>query len=98
VLPTLYEGYGMVVAEALARGLPVVATRTGAIGDLVTSDAGVVVEPGNTDTLAYALSRVLADGGYRQQLAQGARNIRARLPTWDESCDALARLLETVAR
>jgi glycosyltransferase involved in cell wall biosynthesis len=98
VLPTLYEGYGMVVAEALARGLPVVATRTGAIGDLVTSDAGVVVEPGNTDTLAYALTRVLSDGGFRQQLAQGARNVRARLPTWDESSDALARLLETVGR
>jgi glycosyltransferase involved in cell wall biosynthesis len=98
VLPTLYEGYGMVVGEALARGLPVVATRTGAIGDLVNSCAGVVVEPGNTDTLSYALSRVLSDAGYREQLAQGARKVRAGLPTWDESCDALARLLETVDR
>jgi glycosyltransferase involved in cell wall biosynthesis len=98
VLATLYEGYGMVVAEALARGLPVVGTRTGAIGDLVTADAGVVVEPGNADTLAYALSRVLSDAEYRRHLAQGARNVRALLPTWDESCDALARLLETADR
>ena len=96
VLPTLYEGYGMVVAEALARGLPVVATRTGAIGDLVTSEAGVVVEPGNADLLAYALSRVISDRSYREQLAQGARKVRARLPTWEESCDAVARLLEKV--
>jgi glycosyltransferase involved in cell wall biosynthesis len=98
VLPTLYEGYGMVVAEALARGLPVVATRTGAIGDLVTSEAGVIVEPGNADVLAYALSRVIADPAYRKQLAQGARNVGARLPTWEQSCDALARLLEQLER
>jgi glycosyltransferase involved in cell wall biosynthesis len=98
VLPTLYEGYGMVVAEALARGLPVVATRTGAIGDLVTADAGVVVEPGNADLLAYALSRVVSDPAYRRHLAEGARKVRARLPTWEQSCDALATLLQTVER
>jgi glycosyltransferase involved in cell wall biosynthesis len=88
----------MVVAEALARGLPVVATRTGAIGDLVTPDAGVVVEPGNADLLADALSRVISDRDYREQLAQGARKVRTRLPTWEQSCDALAGLLKRFDR
>ena len=96
VLPTFYEGYGMVVAEALARGLPVVASKTGAIGDLVTPDAGIVVEPGDAELLAQALSRVLSDGAYREQLARGARNVRAGLPTWEQSCDSLVRLLDTV--
>jgi glycosyltransferase involved in cell wall biosynthesis len=98
VLPTLYEGYGMVVAEALARGLPVVATRTGAIGDLVDGGAGIAVTPGNAGELADALARVISDAAYREQLAQGARRARTRLPTWDHSCDALARLMEEIGR
>lgn len=96
VLPTLYEGYGMVVAEALARGLPVVATRTGAIGELVDPECGVIVAPGNADLLAYALSRVIADASYRRQLAEGARRVRARLPTWEQSCDHMAQMLATL--
>ncbi len=98
VLPTLYEGYGMVVAEALARGLPVVATRTGAIGDLVHPGAGVVVPPGNADLLADALSRVMSDAAYRERLAAGAREVRTRLPTWEQSCDRMADALSTLPR
>ncbi len=49
VLPTHYEGYGMAVAEALARGLPVVSTATGAIAELVGADAGVLVPSDDAD-------------------------------------------------
>jgi glycosyltransferase involved in cell wall biosynthesis len=90
VLPTLYEGYGMVIAEALARGLPVVATRTGAIADLVEPDAGVVLPAGDVEALADALSRVIADPSYRARLAHGARRVRDRLPTWEQSCAKMA--------
>ena len=70
VLPTLYEGYGMAVAEALARGLPVVSTATGAIAvDLVGSDAGIVVPPGDLPAFTDALSRVIGDPGLRARLA-----------------------------
>jgi glycosyltransferase involved in cell wall biosynthesis len=98
VLPTLYEGFGMVVSEALARGLPIVATRTGAIGDLVTPESGIVVTPGDDRMLADALSRVISDRGYREQLARGARQLRARLPTWERASGQLARLMERVGR
>jgi glycosyltransferase involved in cell wall biosynthesis len=97
VLPTFYEGYGMVVAEALARGLPVVSTATGAILDLVGSDAGIVVQPGDLPAFSDALSRVIADPGLRARLADGARRVRQRLPTWDASAGAMAQALQSAA-
>ncbi|HET6959674.1 MAG TPA: glycosyltransferase family 4 protein [Vicinamibacterales bacterium] len=98
VLPTLYEGYGMVVAEALARGLPIVSTATGAIHDLVGTDAGIVVAPGDLPAFTEALSRVLGDADLRARLAAGARETRQRLPTWDQSAASMARVLEAAAR
>jgi glycosyltransferase involved in cell wall biosynthesis len=96
VLATCSETYGMAVAEALAHGLPVVSTTTGATPELVGSDAGVLVAPGNTDALAKALSRVL-DRDERERLAAGARRVRDLLPTWDVAVSKIAAVLERVA-
>lgn len=96
VLPTRYEGYGMAVAEALARGLPVVSTPTGAIADLVGSHAGILVPPGDTRALAAALGRVMDDEELRARLAAGARDVRARLPTWEDAAEKMAALLSRV--
>ena len=90
---TLHETYGMVVAEALARGLPVVSTATGAIPDLVGAEAGLLVRPGDADALVDALSAVLEDDHLRERLAAGARRVRDRLPTWDEATDKIAAAL-----
>src|SRR5262249_35868403 len=81
VLPTLYEGSCMAVAEALARGLPVVSTATGAISELVCDGAGIVVQPGDAAAFTDALTRVVTDSSVLAQLADGARRARARLPT-----------------
>jgi glycosyltransferase involved in cell wall biosynthesis len=96
VLATYSETYGMAVAEALAHGLPVVSTTTGAIPELVGNDAGVLVPPGDADALAKALSRAL-DPGERERLAAGARRVRDRLPTWDDAFNKMAAVLERVA-
>jgi len=96
VLPTRYEGYGMAVAEALARGLPVVSTPTGAIADLVTSTAGILVPPGDPQALAAALGRVMDDAALRARLAAGAREVRARLPTWDATIDKMEAALSRI--
>jgi glycosyltransferase involved in cell wall biosynthesis len=97
VLPTLYEGYGMAVAEALARGLPVVSTATGAIRDLVDG-GGVVVPPGDLPAFTNALARVIGDAGLRERLAHAARRVRDRLPTWEDAAAAMAKALEAAAR
>jgi glycosyltransferase involved in cell wall biosynthesis len=94
VMATLQETYGMVVSEALARGLPVVSTTTGAIPKLVGADAGLLVPPGNTEALAGALAQVIGDERLRARLAEGARRVRDRLPDWEHACDNMAAALE----
>jgi glycosyltransferase involved in cell wall biosynthesis len=96
VLATLRETYGMAVAEALAHGLPVVSTQTGAIPDLVGTDAGLLVSPGNVPALTEALSRVMNDADLRARLAAGARRVRASLPGWETTVTKMAASLESV--
>jgi glycosyltransferase involved in cell wall biosynthesis len=96
VLPTWYEGYGMAVAEAIARGLPVVSTATGAIPDLVGDDAGILVPPGDVEALFKAVGALISDSALRERLAEGARRARARLPSWDDAAGLMARTIEGV--
>ena len=84
VLPSYFEGYGMVLAEALARGLPVVSTTAGAIPDTVPGDAGILVPPGDASALRAALAGLLDERDRRVRLAAGARAARATLPTWPQ--------------
>ena len=99
VLASHYEGYGMVLTEALARGLPVVGTTGGAIPDTLPSDAALLAPPGDDRALAGAIGSLLgpdeaaADGGSegpagggaarRAGLAAAARRHAAALPDWD---------------
>jgi glycosyltransferase involved in cell wall biosynthesis len=96
VLATLHETYGMAVAEALSRGLPVISTTTGAIPELVGSGegaAGVLVAPGDVESLALALERLIIDEPLRRRFARNAARARDRLPTWDQACGTMARTL-----
>ena len=98
VLATLQETYGMAVAEALAHGLPVVSTTTGAIPSLVGTRAGILVPPGDMDALSAALTRVIGDAGLRAALAEGARRMGERLPTWDDASEKFAAALDESTR
>jgi glycosyltransferase involved in cell wall biosynthesis len=97
VLATQQETYGMAAAEALARGLPVVTTTTGALPALVGDEAGILVAPGDMRALADALTRVIGDRALRARLAAGARNARSRLRTWDAAAAEMDALLAEIS-
>jgi glycosyltransferase involved in cell wall biosynthesis len=61
VLPSLSEGFGVVLIEAMACGKPVVATRCGGPEEIVTPETGILVPPGDEIALAKALHDVLSD-------------------------------------
>lgn len=96
VLATFHEGYGIALAEALARGLPIVSTRAGAVPETVPPDAGLLVPPGDPVALRGALARLFDEPALRASLAAGARRARERLPTWAQSCARLAIALEAL--
>jgi glycosyltransferase involved in cell wall biosynthesis len=98
VLPSHYEGFGMVVTEALARGLPVITTTGGALADTLPSTAGLHVPPGDPDSLARALARWLDDGDLRRDLRRGARRARRALPTWSTAAERFRQALFATAR
>jgi glycosyltransferase involved in cell wall biosynthesis len=98
VLPTFYEGYGMVIAEAIAHGLPIVSSAVGPIPALVGDSGALLVPPGDVEALAGALSRVVRDPSLRAWLAEGSRRIRGRLPTWDEASARMAAALVALGR
>ncbi len=94
VLPSRFEGYGMVLAEALARGLPILACRAGAIGDLIPPEAGILVPPEDPMALRQALRCLMTDPALRRRLARGARVAGLGLPTWGHALAAFAAALE----
>jgi glycosyltransferase involved in cell wall biosynthesis len=93
VLASLFEGYGMVYAEAMAYGLPIIATRGGAIPDTVSSEAGLLVNPGDVPALTLALQAVIEDAPYRARLSSGALRAAAQQPTWDQAAQQFALAL-----
>ncbi len=93
VVATRFEGYGMVFAEALARGLPILATRTGAVPETVPPGAGILVPPDDPQALTEALDRLMNDPGLRRQLAAESRAAGLALPTWRQAAGSFARAI-----
>lgn len=102
VLASHAETYGMVVTEALARGLPVVATEVGGVPEALGHAAdgsrpGLLVAPGDPQALAQALCRWLGDPRERARLRAAARSRRLTLSDWSQTSRELSAVLTEVA-
>ncbi len=95
-LASLHEGYGMAVAEALAAGVPVLASDAGALAQTLPPQAGLSVPAGDVVALRGALQALVGDPALRQRLAAGAREAGARLPSWATQARRFADVLAAV--
>lgn len=89
----LFEGYGMAMAEAMARGLPMVLAAGGAAAETAGEAAALHVEPGNVAALTAALQRALTDKKLRDRLADAAWEAGRTLPTWHETARRIAAVI-----
>jgi glycosyltransferase involved in cell wall biosynthesis len=97
VLPSRYEGYGIVYAEALARGLPIIACDAGPVPDLVGREAAVLVRPDDREALSAALGLLLGDPTLRVRMSAAASRRASRLPGWEHTVTGFEQVLRTAA-
>jgi glycosyltransferase involved in cell wall biosynthesis len=97
VSPSLYEGYGMALAEAMARGLPIITTTGGAASETVPDEAALKVPPGSAAALREALRSLIGDSALRKRLSDASWRAGQGLAGWDDTASAVARTIRDAA-
>jgi glycosyltransferase involved in cell wall biosynthesis len=95
VLPSLYEGFGLPVLEAMACGTPVICSNTSSLPE-VTAEAALLVNP-NSEDLAKAILKVLSDEETQKRLIQEGR-ARAREFSWQKTAAKTLEVYKSVGR
>lgn len=96
VLPSRYEGYGMVVTEAIARGIPVITTDAGALPETLPRGAGLCVARDDPAALTQALTTVIQSPQRLEELTRQARATRAALKGWPEQAIHFAHAIQAI--
>ena len=97
VIPSLYEGFGFPAAEAMSCELPVIASNSSALPEVVgNGDCGILVPPRDPDALASNIKRLLDDEGLMIQMGKSARKRVEKLFGWEEAAKKMINVYEEV--
>ena len=97
VLPSRYEGYGIVYAEALAFGLPIIACDVGPVPELVGQEAALLVRPDDKHALSAALDLLLGDPKLRAGMSAAATRRASHLPRWEDTVAGFEQVMGAAA-
>ncbi|MGV3574916.1 MAG: glycosyltransferase family 4 protein [Devosia sp.] len=93
-IATRYEGYGIVLGEAMQHGLPIVTCRTGAVPDTVAPGAGILVPVDDVEAFAQAMRSVLTDKPIRETMSRLSTEAGRKLHSWDETEKLVSKVLQ----
>ena len=95
VVPSSYEGFGIVYLEGMAFGLPAIGTTAGAASEIITNgETGFLIEPGDSNALVERLSLLSQDRDLLAQMSVNALERYHQQPTWDETAEKVRRFLK----
>ena len=94
ILPSLHEGYGIVLCEAMCQGLAIVATNVGAVSEIVdNSKNGILVAPKSAESIAKAVKRLMNEPGIAEELSENALRRCSELPKWESMIDGVREII-----
>jgi len=93
VVPSLYEGFGLPASEAMACGVPVIASSGGALPEVV-GNAGILVPPGEPEPLAEAIKRLLKDKQLQRELGEAGRKRVQQEFNWEQAANKTVKVYQ----
>jgi len=97
VVPSSYEGYGIVYLEGMCFGLPAIGTTAGAAGEIITNgQTGYLIEPNDAASLSKQLKTLAEDRGLLTRLSINARKRYLRQPSWGATAESIRKFLYSV--
>jgi glycosyltransferase involved in cell wall biosynthesis len=94
VFPSRFEGYGIVLAEAMRAGLPIVAANNGPVGEIVADNENALIVPTrDSKALAGAIRKLAEDSEMRERYASRSRDLAEHLPSWRNTCELVQKAI-----
>ncbi len=98
VLPSVEEGLGVVLLEALASGTPCVATNVGGIPDIITEEVGILVPPHDPQAIQIAILKIIQDEALWKKFRKNARKRAENIYNWDKVAESIIELYTEIIR